>query len=137
MKLFVVDASVTLAWCLPRQATPETEKLLDQIASGTTAIAPCIWPSEAANALWSLERRQRLSPAQALNVIELLRAMPISVDHQPAGRTFSAAKELAGRYGLTVYDACYLELALRRQLPLATADRHLRTAAKKAGVEAA
>ena len=63
--------------------------------------------------------------------------MPISVDHQPAGRIFGAAKELAERYGLTVYDACYLELALRRQLPLATADRHLRAAAKKAGVEAA
>ena len=131
-----MDASVTLAWCLPRQATLATEKLLDGMRSGSAAIAPCIWPSEAANALWSLERRGRLTPAQVLAVIEVLGALPVSVEHQPPARVFGTAKDLAGRYGLSVYDACYLDLALRRQLPLATVDRTLRSAARKAGAEA-
>ena len=137
MTLFVVDASVTLAWCLPRQASAATEKLLDRMASGSAAIAPCLWPSEAANALWSLERRGRLTPAEVLAVIEVLRSLPITLDHQPPARTLGTVKELAGRYGLTVYDASYLELALRRQLPLATADRTLRAAAQKAGLDIA
>ena len=134
MNLFVVDASVTLAWCLPRQATAETEKLLDEMTSGAEAIAPCIWPSEAANALWSLEQRKRLTQHDILGVIEVLDALPISVDHQPPVTVFGLAREIAGRYRLSVYDACYLELALRRQLPLATVDRDLRSAARKAGV---
>ena len=133
MKSFVVDASVTLAWCLPGQATSASENALKELGAGVTALAPCIWPGEVANGIWSAERRGELSRSQAVGILNLLRSLPVMVDHQLPVRVFDAVRELASQYDITVYDASYLDTALREQLPLATLDRALLRAAREAG----
>jgi hypothetical protein len=62
-KRFVVDASMTLAWCFSDESTAFTESVLDLLANGAEAIAPAIWPFEVANALLMGERRKRVTPA--------------------------------------------------------------------------
>lgn len=135
MNIFVVDASVALAWCLPGQATSASEKALQQLGTGATALAPCIWPGEVANGIWSAERRGGLNRAQAVGILDLLRSLPVMVDHQVPVRVFDTVRELASQYGITVYDASYLDTAIREQLPLATLDRALLKAARESGVK--
>lgn len=135
MTSFVVDASVTLAWCLPGQATSVSESALKKLGAGVTALAPCIWPAEVANSIWSAERRGSLSRSQAAGILNLLRSLPVMVEHQVPVRVFDAVRELASRYDITVYDASYLDTAIREQLPLASLDRALLRAAREAGVK--
>jgi predicted nucleic acid-binding protein len=129
--VFVVDASVTMAWCFADEATPETESVLDLFGSDE-AVVPAIWSLEVANVLLVAERRGRLSEAQASRFLELLQQLPIEVDDVPVD---PAAVVAAGRrHELSAYDASYLVLAERTGAPLATLDRRLREAATRAGV---
>lgn len=130
---FVLDSSVTLAWCFEDEATPFTDQVLDRL-DGDSAFVPAIWPLEIANGLRSAERRGRLQPADSAHFTELLRALPIIVEGGSIDRAFSMVLDIARAYELTSYDASYLELAMREGLPLATQDRRLITAAGRAGV---
>lgn len=132
--MFVLDASATLPWYFPDEATADTEALRLQLhASG--ALVPPIWPLEIANALVMGERRGRLTEADSTRVLGLLRSLPITIDDGGAGRAWDSALQLARQTGLTVYDASYLDLAMLRGLPLATIDARLRAAAACVGVE--
>jgi predicted nucleic acid-binding protein len=128
---FVVDASVTLAWCFEDEATPQTEAILDLLIEDT-AIVPAQWELEVSNVLLMAERRSRLTEAQSARFVTLLGQLPIHVD--------SASVELGGvlatgrRHVLTAYDAAYLVLAEREGVRLATMDAKLRKAAQDAGV---
>ena len=62
-RAFVVDASVTLGWVHPGQATPQTARMLDAIEGGARVEAPALWPVEVANALTVLARRGKLTSA--------------------------------------------------------------------------
>lgn len=135
MTSFVVDASVTLAWCFPGQATLAAETALKQLGAGVTALAPCIWSVEVANSIWSAEWRGSLSRSQAAGILNLLLPLPVMVGHQVPVRVFDAVRELASQYDSTVYDPSYLDTAIREQLPLATIDRALLRAAREAGVK--
>jgi predicted nucleic acid-binding protein len=129
--VFVIDASVTMAWCFADEATAATESLLDQF-SADEAVVPAVWPLEVANVLLVAERRRRLTEAQASRFLDLLQQLPISVDEDP---TDLAAVVAAGRrHELSSYDASYLVLAERTGAPLATLDRRLADAASRAGV---
>jgi predicted nucleic acid-binding protein len=133
-KEFVLDASVTLAWCFPDESTSDTEAILDSLTEGTTAITPAIWPFEVANALLVSERRKRITLAQVTSVLQRIADLPISVDPVRTERAFGATLLLAREQQLTEYDAAYMELALREGLPIATLDDRLRRAAQKVGV---
>lgn len=129
----VLDSSVALAWVLPGEATPATEALLTRVGE-VGAAAPGLWPLETANVLWMAERRGRLSLAERTQALTLLAELPIHIDARTAALAFGATSALAAGRDLTVYDACYLELALRLGLPLASLDNGLCQAAVAAGV---
>lgn len=132
--LFVLDASVTLAWCFPEERSRFTEAVLDLLADGGEAIAPAIWPFEVANALLAGERRKRVTVAQLTSMLQGIADLPIAVDPVQIDHAFQAVLLLARQMQLTEYDAAYLELALRLGLPLATLDLRLQQAARSAGI---
>jgi predicted nucleic acid-binding protein len=132
--LFIVDASVAVAWCFPDESNPVSERALDLFFAGAEAIVPAMWPLEVANALLIAERRKRLSRPILTALLD--RIASFAVTHEPvdAARAFGQVLSLAQQHALTEYDAAYLELALRRALPLSTLDNDLRRAARRAGV---
>ena len=131
---FVLDNSVALAWCFEDEQTKTVLDLLDRVTQ-TGASAPMLWPLEALNGLFAAERRRRLDAVRRAKLAGFLRALPIRLDAETAGQAWEATARLAERFRLTVYDAAYLELAHRRQLPLASLDKELRHAATALGVE--
>jgi len=94
-------------------------------------VAPRIWWYEIRNALLMSERRNRISREQATDAIAQSRKLYVGIDD--SHDEFSLAG-LTRRFNLTIYDAAYLEVALRRGLPLATLDKRLRAAAREVGV---
>ena len=131
---FVADASVAIGWVHPAQATSETSAMLDAMADGAAVEVPALWPLEVANALLVLVRRRKLDDHERQIGLGWLRGLPVRIDLDGATLAFSRLSDLADTYQLSVYDAAYLELALRRKLPLACGDGPLRKAAKRAGV---
>jgi predicted nucleic acid-binding protein len=130
---FVLDCSVTMAWCFDDEATPYTDSLRDCLTD-MRALVPSIWSFEAANATIMGERRKRLDEARSRRFFVLLEALPIILDDETRTRAFGETVALARNYQLSAYDASYLELAIRRGLPLACLDGKLRTAAGAVGV---
>jgi predicted nucleic acid-binding protein len=119
---FVLDASVTLAWCFPDESTAYTESVLDLLAGGGESTAPALWPFEVANALLMAERRKRITTAQVASVLQRIASLPISIDPIRVDRAFGQILSSARDEKLTAYDAAYLELAMRESLPLTTLD---------------
>ncbi|MEO7397690.1 MAG: type II toxin-antitoxin system VapC family toxin [Ilumatobacteraceae bacterium] len=132
----VLDASLTLAWALPDEASAYSDGMLQQIAAGK-AWVPAIWPHEIANGLLMAQKRGRFTAAQRVAFIEELLRLPIEVEHRSARSVLDTHVALAEQYALTAYDAAYLDLALRKGVPLASQDKALKAAAKKAGVKLA
>jgi predicted nucleic acid-binding protein len=132
--VFVLDASIALAWCFRDEATDAADRVLDRLA-GDAAVVPSIWPLEVANGLRTAERRGRLDPADTHRLREVLLSLPIAVEPSPLGDALGEVIDLARLLDLTAYDAAYIALAARRGIPLATADERLRRATAQAGVE--
>jgi predicted nucleic acid-binding protein len=130
--VFVIDTSVAMAWCFEDEATDATDAVLDRLRDDH-GVVPAIWPLEVANVLLAAERRGRLSEAQASRFLELLAQLPINVDDSPTDMAGVVA--VARRHALSSYDASYLVLAERHGVSLATLDRPLGKAARKAGVQ--
>jgi predicted nucleic acid-binding protein len=130
---FVLDASIALAWCVADAATPATDALLDRLAE-EEAVAPGLWRIEVANALVMAERRGRLSVAGLTRSVGLLQRLAVAIDPESSERAFRELLDLARSERLTVYDAAYLELALRLGLPLASKDAKLRVTAASFGL---
>jgi predicted nucleic acid-binding protein len=128
----VLDASVTLAWCFEDEGA-EALTALERARDGVAHV-PALWPLEVANALVVAERRRRLSEAEATRFLDLLAALAIEVEPAPQLAGLASLLALARGHGMSVYDASYLELALRRGLPLATLDTALASAASAVGV---
>jgi predicted nucleic acid-binding protein len=132
--MFVVDASVALAWCLAHESSDLADMALERLEF-EEALAPAIWPLEVANGLRTAERRGRLDMADLAHVRELLGSLPVQIEGVPLDVALGEVTELARRLDLTAYDAAYLALAARRGLPLATVDDRLRRACGQAGVD--
>lgn len=132
--MFVVDASVALAWCFADEVSELADRVLDQLEHDE-ALAPAIWPLEVANGLRTAERRGRLDLAGLSHVRELLVSLPVQVEGVPLDAALGEVTEIARHLDLTAYDAAYLALAARRGLALATVDDRLRRACERAGVE--
>ncbi len=131
---FVVDASISAAWFLPDEATPATEAALQATATQEVWV-PAVWLLEVGNLLLSAQRRKRITAGKRRELAAAAAALRIKVDREPVAIT--VLDELAASHGLSAYDAAYLELALRRGLPLATQDKALSGAMAKAGVPVA
>lgn len=133
MKEFVLDCSATVPWVFASEATKATDAMLDALAGGAKAWVPALWHLELANVLLGARRRNRIDQAGIEKFLSVLRVYDIEVDPETVTVAWSKTLALANSSGLSVYDAAYLELALRRGLPLASLDAALRTAIKKAG----
>ncbi len=126
----VIDNSVFMAWCMGDEDDPTANNaMLRMIDEG--GVVPRIWWYELRNALLMSERRGRISQQQVLDTLADSQALGISIDD---GHDEAQVLDLARRLELTVYDSAYLEVALRRSLPLATLDDRLRKAAETIGV---
>jgi predicted nucleic acid-binding protein len=131
---FVLDASVAVAWCFEDESTKFTESVLSLLASGAEALVPSIWPLEIANALLIAERRKRMMLGRTTALLLQIAGLPISVWPIEANQAFEQILPMARQQSLSEYDAAYLDLALRRGLPLATLDADLRRSARATGV---
>ncbi len=127
---WVIDASVTMPWFFPDEATPFTEGLLD--ALGIHELwAPTLWVLECTNVLQSAQRRRRIDATRRAEIAGQLSELPVRLD--PQTPDFVDIDRLASMHGLSAYDAAYLELALRRSLVLVTLDDRLLAAARSLG----
>lgn len=131
---FVLDSSVTMAWCVQDEATPATKRLLDRMGTEAAAV-PGWWYLEVTNVLALAERRRRISPEKVAEFIALLESFDLAIDEHAPQRAFTHLLPLCRNHKLTSYDAAYLELAHRRRLPLAALDDDLRSAARKLGID--
>lgn len=130
---FVVDCSVAMAWLFHDEATPKTAALLNRLAT-ETALVPGWWFIEITNVLAMTERRGRITPTQSDAFIADLGKLGIERDDEAPDRAFTHLLALCRTHRLTSYDAVYLDLAVRRNLPLATLDGDLRKSARKLGI---
>jgi predicted nucleic acid-binding protein len=135
MDQLVVDASVAVTWVHPAQATPETDALLDRVGQGARVVVPALWPVEVANALLALESRKKLTAKERSHALDALRSLRCTVGHLTSALAFTDLSKLASDLPLSVYDAAYLELALRLKVPLACKDGLLRAAARRRRVK--
>jgi len=131
--VFVLDNSVVMAWGLREERTEEAHRVIRMLVQGKARV-PAIWPLEFANAMLIAERRKRLSDASAAWLRESILSLPISVVTETPAHVVTAVLALAREQGLSVYDASYLDLAMREGLPLATLDDRLRDAARRCSV---
>jgi predicted nucleic acid-binding protein len=128
----VVDACVALAWCFPDEGSDYADKVLVALNGISILVRPFglsmlrmgSWSASEANAC--ISRKSSASPRCCKN-------LSVVQDAQPAEENLTNVLPLAREYGLSVYDAAYLELSLRHSAPLATLDQKLRKAAQKAG----
>ena len=118
----VVDASVSAAWFLPDEATLFTEAVLTATARGDVWV-PALWWLEIGNLLLSAQRRRRITSDKRQELVAAAEGLRLRVDREPV--SLRSIDALAERHGLTSYDSAYLELAIRRRLPLATLDQAL------------
>ena len=130
---FVLDCSLTIAWFFEDETNAYAQRVEDSLPA-ISAIVPAIWPLEVANALLMGERRKRTTEANVTTFLGLLKALPIAVDDETDSRAWQESIQLARMHHLSAYDAAYLELALRRGLPLATLDDRLKNVADVTGV---
>ncbi|WP_211306992.1 type II toxin-antitoxin system VapC family toxin [Acidiferrobacter thiooxydans] len=130
---FVADASMTLAWYLRDEDAESANRVRERLL-GEGICVPAHWALEVCNALLVATRHGRITIQEMSELLPDLRLLPETVDHQTDAAAWSTTLDLAKAHGLTLYDAAYLELALRRELPLATLDKRLYGAAIAAGV---
>lgn len=130
---FVVDNSVAIAWAYPQQATDYTEALLDR-SGGSVLYTAFIWPAEFANATHTLVNRSVLSEELGSEMLLLGESFGLLVERAPA---LSRLYRISRQHRLSAYDAAYLELAMRMNIPLATRDAALKASAESVGLHLA
>ena len=136
MSALVIDSSAALSWCFEDEASPRSDALFEQVRDHG-AVVPGLWHLELANVLLHAERRGRITAADVAMRLALIGELPIATDGETTARAWREILALARSEGLTAYDATYLELAIRRGLPLLTKDEALIAAAARTGVAVA
>jgi predicted nucleic acid-binding protein len=137
VSLFVLDASVALAWFIDHPVHPYAVQIREKVTRGAKAVVPMLWEMEFANGVLMAERRKLMTDVEGdecMSEMERMRATSIEVDYG-----FGNVRDvvsLSRKFQLTIYDACYLELAKRLIVPLATLDKSLHSSAMKVGVTA-
>lgn len=127
---FVLDCSITMAWCFEEENNNYSDSVLERLKN-STAIVPTIWPLEVANVLLIAKKKKRVTEVQSANFVEALSALPIVIDKSTSSRAMHSIFIIAEKTDLSIYDAAYLELAIREKIPLLTLDNGLIKASKK------
>jgi predicted nucleic acid-binding protein len=130
---FVLDCSVTMAWCFESEADAYTRGVLASMARAR-ALVPAIWLLEVSNVLLVAERRRRITRGDTDRFLDLLEELPVDVVAHNGVPGMAAVTSLGRDSGLSAYDAAYVHLARHERVPLATRDRAVETAAGRAGV---
>ena len=133
--MFVLDASRTLGLCFEdEQGDAGIVALIERLAV-EDAMAPGVWSLEVANGVRTALRRGRIASRELPRIRSLIERLSVTLVEVDARAASGEVLDLALAHDLTVYDAAYLDLAMRRGLPLATADARLRAASRASGVE--
>ncbi|MEO8759182.1 MAG: type II toxin-antitoxin system VapC family toxin [Devosia sp.] len=132
--MLVIDASAALQWVFKDEASRGADDLFERVAT-SGATVPALFHAEFANVLVQAERRKRITADYAAERIGVVAALGLVIDFESVGRAWHETLALARAESLTVYDAAYLELAMRLGLSLATLDQDLAAAARRRGVE--
>jgi predicted nucleic acid-binding protein len=129
----VLDASMTMSWCFSNEITAYSQSVLATL-TGSYAEVPALWLVEVTSVLAINERKKRITSLGSEEFLQTLAGLDIRIE--PASQPIDglAVLSLTRQYGLTAYDAAYLELARRKGLPLATFDKDLIAAAPHEGV---
>ncbi len=122
---FVLDASVVITWAMRDEDHPLADLAFLELQSGS-AIVPGIWWYEIRNILVLNERRDRIKTADSTQFLRDLERFHIDTEFPGDG---ARVLDISRKHRLSVYDAAYLELAIRERLPLATLDKDLSAAA--------
>lgn len=130
----VVDASMAIAWLFDNERTNAAHAVMLRVVSDG-GVAPSLWRLEVANVLRNAVRRGRCDDAYVDRSLERLGRLSIEIDDETSTRAWTATRALSGEHGLTLYDAAYLELAIRRSRPLATCDADLVAAGTRCGLQ--
>ena len=135
MTAFVLDASATLPLMFEDESSAYSDAVADSLQA-SQAVAPIIWPLEIANAILTAVRRGRIPGADVPLLYATMKRLQVDIDRDIDPEHLArVALNVGMAHRLSAYDASYLELAIRRGLPLATQDRRLRDAAAAAGVQ--
>lgn len=135
--MIVVDCSVLIAGLLPDEIGVQAQILLEGLQDGAAVgVVPSLFYQEVSNVLLMAYRRKRISKEVLSQYLDVIAILPLRIDTAAATQSSTMKKvcELAEKYGLTTYDASYLELAIRLDLPLVTLDSDLYNAATKESV---
>jgi predicted nucleic acid-binding protein len=132
MNRWVIDCSLALSWCLPDETSPAADRFFST-QHDLTLLVPSLFWYEAANALTMATRKDCLTRQQATTLSKLFQALPLTTS--PCGpSSLPRLMTLASTHNLSAYDASYLDLAIAQKSGLATTDKHLHKAARKAGI---
>lgn len=126
----VLDASMTIAWLFDDERTEAAHEVMRQVVA-EGAIVPSLWRLEVANVLRNAVRRGRCNEAYVDRSLARLARLAIKRDEETDNHAWGATRIFARKEDLSLYDAAYLELAVRRHLPLASCDKALLTAATR------
>ena len=131
MPTFVVDSSIAAAWCFPDERTSYANGVMHELSSPTGAVVPRLFAYEIRNSVLMGLRRKRITKIEAETFLNSIQDLPIQLeDPESYGTLF----QLADRQNLTVYDAAYLDMAIRKSLPLAILHGALIQGATRSGV---
>ena len=131
----VIDNSVVMSWCFSDEANQYADGVLESLKYVRSCEVPSIWPLEVGNVLVVAERKGKLRYSDCIQFWELLSELPIDVEQKLSEKMTVNIYSLARETHLSMYDASYLELAIRKSLPLATLDKALLRAAEKFNIE--
>ena len=134
---FVLDASVTIRWALQDGSDADriyADKVLDSLASAQASV-PALWYTETVHVLRCAEHDGKFGESALTGFIYRLGQLPISHDAAAPSGIQLAVASISREFKLSGYDAQYLELSRRLNVPIATLDKDLRKAAIKAGVQ--
>src|SRR5258708_38101459 len=109
-----------MRWCFENTSTPYAEEVLEQLLVGQQAHVPVLGLYEVVTVLAKAQRSGSITADKARGFLEDMRSLDITVDDASLGHVFGDVHRLAVEHGLSGYDAAYLELAIRKSLPLAT-----------------
>jgi len=130
----VLDASMTIAWLFDDERTEAAHSVMRRVVA-EGAIVPSLWRLEVANVLRNAVRRGRCNEGYVDQSLARLARLAIKGDQETDDHAWGATRTLARKEDLSLYDAAYLELAIRRRVPLASRDKTLLAAAARRKVE--
>lgn len=134
MKSFVIDNSIVMSWFFEEEHNKKSQEVLDQLSSNQACV-PSLWPYELANALFVAEKTKGIKEADSTAFINDLKTLPIVIENNNFEGITKDILSISREHRITVYDACYVELALRKDLPLASFDKDVLAVCEKIGIK--